>query len=141
MKIAFYKGKKRLFNKITSWYLRGEYSHVEIVLGELDNEALCLSSSFMDGGVRKKWIELDSSKWDFIEVQDLTREQVESWYKENNNKKYDLLGLGTFISRLFESNPNRRFCSSAIAEILGLEEHWRYDTVILYKILKWRYSN
>ena len=33
VKIAFYKGKSRLFNKVVSWWTRGPYSHTELVVG------------------------------------------------------------------------------------------------------------
>ena len=55
MQVAFYKGKKRLFNRLTAWWLRGLYSHCELVLGyEADGRAICVASSFLDGGVRQK---------------------------------------------------------------------------------------
>ena len=69
MQAAFYKGRKRLFNRITSWWLRGTYSHCELVL-ETDSNglAVCASSSALDGGVRIKHMRLDPAHWDLVPV-------------------------------------------------------------------------
>jgi hypothetical protein len=54
VKIALYKGKKTITDKLISWWDRGLYSHVELVF----SDGLCASSSPRDGGVRMKPIEL-----------------------------------------------------------------------------------
>lgn len=62
MKIAFYKatrpGLQGIFNVLVRWWTRGPYSHTELVLEERHGLSLCGSSSFIDGGVRLKWIKL-----------------------------------------------------------------------------------
>lgn len=69
MKAAFYKGRKRLFNRLTAWWLRGPYSHCELIVGtDLQGRSICASSSFMDGGVRIKAMHLDVEHWDLVEV-------------------------------------------------------------------------
>lgn len=75
MQVAFYKGRKRLFNRLTSWWLRGAYSHCELLLGtDPLGRTICASSSFMDGGVRVKHMVLDPAHWDVINVEEaLTR--------------------------------------------------------------------
>ena len=60
VKIAMYKGRKRVFNRLVSWWTRGPYSHTELVI-----DGVCYSSSFLDKGVRKKAIELDPENTDY----------------------------------------------------------------------------
>ena len=68
MKIAFYKGTRKgvagLFSIACRLWLRGKYSHVEMVF----RDGMCAGSSSMDGGVRFKRIDFDENKWDFIEI-------------------------------------------------------------------------
>lgn len=134
MKVAFYKGKKRLFNKLTSWWLRGEYSHCELVLEEFDKGSLCVSSSFMDGGVRIKVIKLDPSNWDIIDV-DTDYYYINDWLIKNEHAKYDTLGLFSFLARVFKQDKTRWFCSEAVADMLKFEDSWRFDPCNLYAAL------
>lgn len=135
MKIAFYKGKKRIFNLLTSWWLRGRYSHCELILRENPNgSCLCVSSSFMDGGVRSKEIFLDPDHWDILEIEgDVVYAQ--KWFDSHKGQPYDVLGLVGFIFRVLGQSKSRWFCSEAIAEMLGLLDSWRFDPCVLYAAL------
>lgn len=135
MQIAFYKGKTRVFNRLVSWYLRGPYSHCELVLQtNTDGYSTCASSSFMDGGVRMKQIKLDPEHWDVIEVQGSVAVAVR-WLDEHEDCKYDVLGLLGFLWRRTQGEQNKFFCSEAVAAMLGLDEPWRFDPMSLHKAL------
>ena len=135
MEVAFYRGRKRLFNRVTIWWLRGPYSHVELVLGyDEAGQAICASSSMMDGGVRVKHMRLDPEHWDLVPVFG-NPQQAWSWLKEHEKAKYDYLGLLGFIARAVGHNPSRFVCSEAVAEMLGMQDGWRFDPCSLHAAL------
>lgn len=137
VKVAFYKGRKKLFNILTSWWLRGKYSHCELIVKENpDGSCVCLSSSFMDGGVRKKNIYLNPELWDIVEVQGDLDYALE-WFNAHEGQPYDVLGLSGFVLRVLGQSKSRWFCSEAIAEMLKIENSWRFDPCVLYFVLKW----
>jgi len=129
MRIAFYKGKQRLFNRFVCWWTNGPYSHCEVVFDAgpgLVSPALCASSSFMDGGVRFKVIDLDPEKWDVIDVPALSQEQAYRWFHENEDAGYDLIGL---LSTSFPIRHSmwRYFCNEAVGAAGGLQDAWRFN--------------
>lgn len=136
MNLAFYKGRSRLFNRLTQWWLAGEYSHVEAVLGTDENGLyVCASSSMMDGGVRVKHMRLDPEHWDILEIS-TDPKLAWQWLEEHEGEGYDYLGLVGFISRAVDHDQKRWFCSEAIASMLGIEESWRFDPCVLYQTCK-----
>ncbi|CAN7203392.1 hypothetical protein LJR118_000621 [Acidovorax sp. LjRoot118] len=132
MQIAFYKGKDRVFNQATAWWLRGDYSHCELVLGTNHiGQAICASSSFMDGGVRVKHMWLDPDHWDLVEVGgDI--EAAWSWVREHDGDGYDLWGLTGHVARRIKQDQTRWTCCEAVAAMLGILEPWRLDPCALY---------
>lgn len=134
MKVAFYKGKKRLFNRLTSWWLRGPYSHCELIIEGLQSGVVCASSSFMDGGVRVKVIKLDPEHWDVIEVAGDV-ELACQWLNDHAGEGYDTLGLIGFIARVIKQDKRRWFCSEAVAAMLQIPEPWRFDPCNLHAAL------
>ena len=89
--IAFYKSKHRLFNRLVAWYLRGEYSHCELILATNGTMATCASASYLDGGVRVKTMYLDPTHWDIVSVQ--TDALPEIWLSAHKHEQYDVMGL------------------------------------------------
>ncbi|SFB96938.1 hypothetical protein SAMN05216344_106135 [Polaromonas sp. OV174] len=135
MKVAFYKGRKRLFNRLTAWWLRGDYSHVEIILGtDAAGLAICASSSMMDGGVRIKHMRLDPAHWDVIEVGG-DAAAAWAWLAEREGQGYDYLGLLGFVARVLGHDKGRWVCSEAVAAMLGMPDAWRFDPCSLYAAL------
>ncbi len=129
--LAFYKGKDTFFNKFISWWTVGLYSHVEIVI---DNKMY--SSSFIDGGVRSSNIvDFSDGKWDIVCLSDIDIDYVLQWFKNNEGKKYDLMGILGFIFRPIENDKSKYFCSESVAASLGYNESWRLDPNTLYAIL------
>lgn len=129
MKIAFYKGRKRIFNRFVSGWTRGPYSHTEAVFDSfpgLDGQVLCGSSSFKDGGVRLKLIELVPEHWDIIDVPAIDGLRVLDWFHEHLGDPYDLVGL---LATSFPVLHGQRkwFCNEAIGTAAGLAEAWRQN--------------
>ena len=135
MHIAFYKGRNRLFNRLTAWWLRGSYSHCELVLGQsISGLTICASSSMMDGGVRIKHMLLDPAHWDIVPVPG-DPAQAWGWLQEHAGQGYDYLGLIGFIARALGHDKERWVCSEAVADMLGMPESWRFDPCSLWAAL------
>lgn len=135
MQAAFYKGRHRLFNRVTAWWLRGPYSHCELILGtDLQGRAICASSSFMDGGVRIKHMDLAPAHWDVIEVGGTT-EAAWEWLYAHHGQGYDVLGLVGFVARVLGHDKARWVCSEAVAAMLGVPDAWRFDPCSLHAAL------
>ena len=129
LQVAFYKSTSRLFNRAVSWWKRGPYSHCELIAGWVGDRADCYSSSFMDGGVRRKLIELDPTHWDLvtIEVSTDVANAAEEWFVAHLGQKYDVAGLVGFVWGPWAERPDHWFCNEAVGTALGLQEAWRFD--------------
>lgn len=126
MQVAYYKGRARFFNRAVSWWLSGPYSHTELVLDEVDGLSQCGSSSFMDGGVRIKFMKLDPDHWDLVDVEgDVSR--ALQWFRDHRGEDYDVLGLLGFIWRRGTGDRTKHVCSAAISAALGFPDPWRFD--------------
>lgn len=127
MKIALYKGRGRLFNRLVRMWTKGPLTHCEVIAVENpDGSATCWSSSYMDGGVRKKTMILNMDNWDIIEVDGDLGAAV-AWFEAREGWKYDWLGLLGFVIRPVTGMVNRVFCSQSVLESRGVLEGWRYD--------------
>lgn len=128
LRIAFYKGRTKLFNRAVSWWTQGIYSHCELIeKTDVEGVSTCWSSSFTDGGVRVKEISLDNDHWDIrtIHVPDDVISGALQWFKEHEGEKYDVIGLFGFVWAATKENPKKWFCSEAVASALGFNETWR----------------
>ena len=135
MRIAFYKGRARLFNRLASWWLRGPYSHCELILGTDHNGlSICASSSMMDGGVRIKHMHLNPDHWDLVPVSGDAHDAWH-WLAQHHGDGYDYLGLVGFIARVLGHDKARWVCSEAVAAMLGLPDAWRFDPCSLWAAL------
>lgn len=135
MKVAFHKGRKRLFDRVVSWWLRGPYAHCELVT-HIDEWgiAYCISSSFLDGGVRTKYMVLNPEHWDLIDVGE-PAVSISDWCLDHLGKPYDVRGLLGFIWRRERGSQRKWFCSEAVADMLGFPQPWRFDPVSLHAAL------
>jgi hypothetical protein len=133
--VAFYKGDKKLLDKIITWTSRGFYAHVELIVGQFS-----YSSSGRDGGVRKKDINdmhfEDKQLWDIFElkvpnVDEFTRrlELVDKSYykipyKKNNGTtfKYDFLSILLYhvlrIPFIPKIQKTKFICSEFVLELI-----------------------
>lgn len=133
--VAFYKGDKKLLDKIITWASRGFYSHVELIVGDFS-----YSSSGRDGGVRKKDVKdmhfEDGQLWDIFELKvadidhfkyrlnliDKSLYQIP--YKKNtgNKFKYDFVSIILYhifrLSFLPKIQKEKFICSEFVLELI-----------------------
>lgn len=118
MKIAFYLGKYGNYkDKIVCAASLSIYSHCELVM----EDGLCLSSSFRDGGVRGKYINLDNH-WHVYEFTESHNENsIRYWFDIHRNQKYDYPGaIGSGLC-LDLTSYDKKFCSYVCAIMLGID--------------------
>jgi len=136
MIIAFYKanhaGLPGLYNRAVKWWTNGPYSHCEILF----SDGRCASSSYMDGGVRFKTMDLDIEKWDFIRVPDWLEDDARRWFTLHYGDRYDLLGNFHFLFGPVAGEKGKWFCSEAVAAALGFDDPWRYCPNTLAAVLR-----
>lgn len=140
MQVAFYKGQTRFFNKAVCWWLNGPYSHAELIL-ETDHNGIsaCASSSFMDGGVRLKYMRLNPANWDIFEI-DGDIGAAWTWLRLHDEMLYDTFGLIGTVWRRSEGDPNKMWCTESIAAMLGYDEPWRFDPMVFAVVIKERHE-
>lgn len=116
VKLALYVGKGKIGNSaVRAWTGRQE-SHCELIV-----EGLAYSSSLMDKGVRKKYIDFDSENWYVVDIPWASKERVIAHYEKTKSNKYGWWSLIT--SQLFNRNQDDSkadFCSEWCARALGL---------------------
>ena len=146
--LAFYKGKTssnygwfrnltfRLYNRMTKFFTKGKYSHVELVIKEDTEEYFtCYSSSYMDKGVRVKKMLLPTDKWDLVEIHNIDKAKIEKFYQQTKDKDYDLIGAIGVVAGLRE-HPNKYFCSEWCFDCLfNSDQGWRFSPNHLYSII------
>lgn len=93
-----------------------KYSHSEIYI-----DGICYSSSVRDGGVRSKVIDLNSGKWDIVDLSSFidTAYALEV-FKTKEGKRYDWFGALGFGLPFLKQDPNKEFCFEACASMLSL---------------------
>lgn len=116
MRVAFYYASFGDYvDKFVAWYTGGPFSHCELVF----SDGLCFSSSFRDGGVRYKLIDVSGNHWKLFDIGiDNSRElHIKSWCDQHVGKSYDLVGM---IFPLFARN-DRWWCSEVNLAALRVE--------------------
>jgi hypothetical protein len=138
--LAFYKDNSHLFNRLASWWTRGPYSHVELILS-IDKKTMIgesFSSSYRDGGARIKTIDfIDPKKWDLVEiVVPIGGQEIRSNIEKLIGMKYDVAGLfGFFIGPILREDTGKVFCSESVLTVIGCGfEAWRFDPNTFYAL-------
>lgn len=135
-KAAFYKGTRPgiggLYNRLGRWLDHGPYSHCELVF----SNGMSGSASFMDGGVRIKYIGYTSGDWDFIDLPANREAEAHRWFIEHRGAKYDLLGNINAAFGFVQHSADKFFCSESMAAALGLTDAWRYKPNGLCAVMK-----
>lgn len=138
--LACYHGRAekpvyRIFDNITKFSTRGKCSHCEIAIHVGGDKYDCYSSSYRDGGVRVKTMELDPQKWDLIPLNGLSYGDVRWYFHQTQGADYDLLGaLGCVIG--LRQHEDRYFCSEwCFNAIFGSNSGWRFSPVQLADIV------
>jgi hypothetical protein len=127
----------------------------DATLEPIDGKYWCGSSSALDimpawskrrpgkiGGVRWKRIDPKEAKWDILSLdtfdETLSFDKIAAarWFHDNQGMGYDYRLIGNFISFMIGQEFDKVVCSESIATALKFEEAWRYDPVMLFKVLK-----
>jgi hypothetical protein len=134
LRIAFRYGDSRLFARAVCWWRGGDSAHCEVLLGDSvlgGGWHECLSSSWLDGGVRVKWMPLPADKWRIYEVPFGSVEEARAWAWKHSGEGYDALGLLGFVIRRVKGLARDWFCSEVAAELMGLRDPWQFDLKLL----------
>jgi hypothetical protein len=135
VQLALYKGPPRydwrniLFHYAVRLRTLSEWSHAELVINDV-----CWSSSGRDGGVRSKVINLNSGRWDVLDL-NLTDGQAAkalAWFKAHEGEGYDWLGVLCFILPFVKQERKRWTCFEAIGEALEMENSHCLDANDLF---------
>ena len=136
--IAFRHSNTRIFARTVTTLRGGDSAHVEAAVPlNVDGRAmhLCVSASFVDGGVRGKVIDIGNpDKW---RVYRWTGRHLDPlvWLREHDKAQYDLRGLIGILAPPVGHDRTKRFCSEAVAEMLLLPDPHTYDLVALERYL------
>ncbi len=125
VRIAFRYGDTRLFSRLVCLLRGGDSAHCEVATNELGGSYWCVSSSFLDGGVRGKEMPLPPGKWRIYKIE--TKRDPVQWCAEHSGAKYDVLGLLGVVLPPLGHARKRWFCSEVAAAILGLSEPHIFD--------------
>lgn len=119
---------------------RSSFSHVELIEGpaRLGEQAVCLSSSGRDGGVREKEILLNPESWELIAVNS-DPAGVGDFIRSRIGARYDYLGI--VMSQIFalaRHDEAKWFCSEICAAALGMANAQRMSPQSLYDVVTWQ---
>ena len=133
IRVCFRYGDRRLFARLVTLVQGSDTAHCEAARAWTGDVHECVSSSWLDGGVRGKTIEMPAGKWRIYEVDAAIDPLV--YLSQHDGDGYDWLGLVGFVIRRIRGFGSRRFCSEAVAEILGLRDPWRFDPATLEAVV------
>lgn len=151
--LALYRYKKpvtsaktlfyRSLDTLTKWLTRGRYSHCELAIKRKDGRYVCYSSSYRDGGVRKKVMRLPTARWDLIPLT-VEADTVRRYYAKTLSCGYDRLGaLGLVLPLPYSGH--QYFCSEWCFDALaaeGCRQGWRFspnDLAVVAQLYEYLY--
>jgi hypothetical protein len=143
MKVAFFRGTHPglpgLFCVVVKWWLRGDFSHAELVFGEPNEQgqSLCWSSTFLDKGVRSKLQDISTDEWVVVDLptNDFVEDAALAWFRQHEGQPYDVRALLGFVFRRVPQTKKRWFCSESVAAALGFHQSWRLDPVTFFTVI------
>lgn len=123
--LIFYKAEceKKKYPWDSGWFSQqiakhaeGEHSHVEFKFTYSDGTVWCYSSSEQDGGTRfknGKDVLKNPDRWDCIHVtrDEVVIQNVYNFCCDQQNKKYDWMGVIRFKLSFIKENPKTWYCS------------------------------
>jgi len=132
IKIAFYRGKGDLVNKLVRWWTKSPYSHSELIMP--DGTTWIGISPFKNSRLRARPnLHYKKEEWDFVELE-ASEQQVaviEEFYRSTQDCEYDWIGM--ILSQFLPFNIKRKskwYCSEWIAYAL------RISCIIDWRIIK-----
>lgn len=136
--LAFYIADKevnpklRFWDKVTCFFDKSPYSHVELAIPRDDGLFDCYSSSVRDGGVRTKPIDLNTGHWQLMPVT-IDLNHAMQVFQAEQGKPYDWLGLISTKYYWFPSRSDAWFCSEICACMCGIWDNGNYGVKRLYE--------
>ena len=124
IRLALYKGKGNIEDRLIRWWTGSLYSHCELVL----EDGTFVSSSPRDGGVRAKVIDQDPEVWDFVGLPWVTKDEVEALLIAEAGTPYDWFGV--LVNQVFGfayQSKRTWFCSEFCAAAMGFDRPFRYS--------------
>jgi hypothetical protein len=135
MKAAFYCGTRKgingLYSKGVRYIEEGDFSHCELVF----SDGVSASASFIDGGVRYKDIKYTSGDWVFVDVSWADEKKAREYFDKHEGYGYDVSGNIHFLFGVVGDSEDKKFCSEAVAEALGIDSAWLLAPNALYHVL------
>ena len=132
--LAFYIAKHGGFlDRAISMIDGSPFSHCELVIKDLGNQCYdCISSSYHDGGLRRKKIDMSDNHWVLIPVM-CDMAHVLRWFNKRQHFKYNYLGIIRTVIPNFYEPAHFQFCSEACADMLELVDPGSYGIKKLYE--------
>lgn len=135
MLIAFRYGDDRALARLLAWWQRSDVSHCEAVIRQHAGGGLCVSASWVDGGVRVAQIPMPADKWRIYDVPGGAL--PDQWAAGHVGDGYDWLALiGIYLRPATRGSRRRWYCAEVCAELLGLVESWRWDVASLEAVCR-----
>lgn len=123
--VAFRYGDTRLFARLVCLLRGGDSAHCEVATPVEPGVYDCVSSSYLDGGVRGKRMMLGPEKWRLYRI-DAVQDPA-AWLVQHAGAKYDVLGLLGIVFPPMGHRRRRWICTEAVADIVGLRDPHTYD--------------
>lgn len=133
IRICFRHGDSRWFSRLICLARGGDSAHCEVGFNWWDGQTYeCVSSSWVDGGVRDKVIRMPPEKWRVYEVPG-DKLDAHHWLEQHRGENYGWAKLVRFAIglRLRWGGP---VCSGVCADIMRLPEPWLYDVRLLESV-------
>lgn len=135
--VAFRHSDSRPFARLVTLLRGGDCAHVETAL-PVGGVTLCVSASFIDGGVRGKVIDIrNPAKWRVYRWDGAHLDPLD-WLRANYHAGYDLRGLVGILAPPVGHDRHKRFCSESVAEHLAVPYPHTYDLVQLESFISGR---
>lgn len=127
IRICFRYGDTRLFARLVCLLRGGDSAHCETAHRWAADVYDCVSSSWMDGGVRGKLITMAHQKWRVYEVPG-SPDDVRRWLVDHAGEGYDWLSFfGYGVLRRLSGSSRRKTCAKVAADLMWLRDPHRWD--------------
>lgn len=137
--VAFRYGDRRPFARLVCLLRGGDSAHCEAAERWSDGHWHCVSSSWVDGGVRGKSMQLPATKWRVYRT-DLDAGLADRWLEEHDDEPYGWWKLLRFVLPFVRPSWGGPICTEAVARMLGLGHSDSWDLRTLEAAVEWRYG-
>ena len=129
--LATFVGRGSWVNSLIRFWTRSDASHSEIKIGPCG-----YSSSIMDGGVRCKRIDFNSSDWELLPLPWVEQSEVIQYFAKTQGNPYGWMDLILRqLLHLPSKNRKGQFCSEWCAESIGLKSGREFSPYLLRDII------